>query len=218
MNQKLPGIQAGFRKGRGTGGHIYIICWIRKKAREFQKNIYLFYIDYTKAFNCEDYNKQLKALKMMRIPDHLTCLLRNLSVGQEAIVRTVRIEKGLQQGCLLSPCLSNLYPEHIKRNTGLNELQTGIMIAWGSINNLRYEHDTTLMAKNEEELMSLLMRVKEEREKVSLKLNIKETTIMASDPITSWQIEGEKVKVVTDFPVSGSKITVAGDCNHEIRR
>ena len=100
VNQELPDIQAGFRKGRGTGGHIYIICWIREKAREFQKNIYLFYIDYTKAFNCVDYNKQLKVLKVMRIPDHLTCLLRNLSVGQEAIVRTVRIEKGLQQGCL----------------------------------------------------------------------------------------------------------------------
>ena len=139
-------------------------------------------------------------------------------MGQEAIVRTVRIEKGLQQGCLLLPCLSNLYPEHVKRNTGLNELQTGIKIAWGNINNLRYEHDNTLMARNEEELMSLLMRVKEEREKVSLKLNIKETKIIASDSVTLCKIGGGKVKVVSDFPLSSSKITAAGDCYHVIRR
>ena len=154
----------------------------------------------TKAFDCVDHNKLWKILKEMGLPDHITCLLRNLSVGQEAIVRTVRIEKGLQQGCLLLPCLSNLYPEHIKRNTGLNELQTGIKIAWGNIDNLRYEHDNTLMARNEDKLMSLLMRVKEEREKVSLKLNIKETKIMASDSVTLCKIGRVKGESSVRFP------------------
>ena len=128
----------------------------------------------------------------MGIPDHLTCLLRNLSVGQEATVRTLygtidrfKIEKGVQRGCLLPPCLFNLYAEHIMRKAGLDELQTGIKIGGRNINNLRYTDDTTLVAESEEELKSLLMRVKEESERASLKLNIKKTKIMASGPITS---------------------------------
>ena len=134
----------------------------------------------------------------MGIPDRLTCLLRNLYVGQEATVRTgptdwFQIGKGVRQGCILSPCLFNFYAEYIKQNAGLEEAQAGIKIAGRNINNLRYAGDTTLLAENEEELKSLLMKVKEESEKVGLKLNIQKTKIMASSPITSWQIDGETV-------------------------
>ena len=144
-----------------------------------------------------DHNKLWKILKEMEITDHFTCLLRNLYVGQEAIVRTrhgitdrFQIGKGVHQGCILSPCLFNLYAEYIMQNAGLNETQAGIKIAGRNINNLRYTGDTTLMAESEE-LKSLLMKVKEESEKVDLKLNIQKTKIMASGPITSWQIDGE---------------------------
>ena len=127
----------------------------------------------------------------------------------------MRTEKGVGQGCLLSPCLFNLYAENIMRN---DEVQAGTKIGPTNVNNLRYADDTTLMAESKEELKNLLKRVKEESEKSSLKLNIKNTKIMASSPITSWQIEGEKVEVVTDFLFLGSKITVEGDCSHEIRK
>ena len=153
------------------------------------------------------------------------CLLRNLYAGQEATVRTghgttdwFQIGKGVHQGYILSPCLFTLYAEYIMRNTGLEEAQTGIKIAGRNINNVRYADDTTLMAESEEELKSLLMKVKEETEKVGLKLNIQKTKIMASGPITSWQIDGETVETVTDFIFWSSKITADGDCSHEIKR
>ena len=159
------------------------------------------------------------------MPDHFTCLLRNLYEGQEATVRILngttdwfRIKKGVRQGCLLSPCLFNLYTEHIMRNARLDELQAGIKIGGRNINNLSYADDTTLMAESEEELKSLLMRVKEESERAGWKLSFKKTKIMASGPSTSWQIEGEKVEEVTDFLFLGCKITVDGDCSHEVRR
>ena len=165
-----------------------------------------------------------KFLQEMGIPDHLTCLLRSLYAGQAATVRTghgptdwFQIGKGVCQGCILSPCLFNLYAEYIMRNAGLEEAQAGIKIAGRNINNLRYADDTTLMAENEE-LKSLLMKVKEESEKVGLKLNIQKTKIMASGPITSWQINGETTETVTDFILGGSKITANGDCSHEIKR
>ena len=164
-----------------------------------------------------------KILQEMGISDHMTCLLRNLYAGQEATVRTghgttdwFQIGKGVHQGCILSPCLFNLYAEYIMRNTGLEEAQAGIQIAGRNINNLRYADDTTLMAENEEELKSLLVKV--ESEKVGLKLNIQKTKIMASGPITSWEIDGETVETVTDFIFLGSKITADGDCSHEIKR
>ena len=158
----------------------------------------------------------------MGIPDHLTCLLRNLYAGQEATVRTghgttdwFQIGKGVCQGCILPLCLFNFMEGYIMRNAGLDEAQAGIKIARRNINNLRYADDTTLMAKSEEELKSLLMKVKEESEKVGLKLNIQKMKIMASSPITSWQIDGE---TVSDFIFGGSKITAGGDCSHEIKR
>ena len=160
----------------------------------------------------------------MGIPDHLTCLLRNLYAGQEATVRTghgtidwFQIGKGVQQVCILPPCFFNFYAEYIRRNAVLEETQAGIKIAGRNINNLRYVDDTTLMAESEEELKSLLMKVKEESEKFGFKLNIQKTKIMASGPITSWQIDGERVETVADF-IFGSKITVDGDCSHEIKR
>ena len=160
----------------------------------------------------------------MGIPDHLTCLLRNLYAGQAATVRTghgttdwFQIGKGVHQGYILSPCLFNLYVEYIMRNAGLDEAQAGIKIAGRNIINLRYADDTTLMADSKE-LKSLLMKVKEESEKVGLKLNIQKMKIMASGPITSWQIEGDSMGTVADFIFWDFKITADGDCSHEIKR
>ena len=186
-----------------------------QKAREFQKTIYFCLIDYAKAFDCVDHNKLWKILKETGILDHLTRLLRNLYAGQESTVRTghgttdwFQISKGVHQGCILSPCLFNVYAEYIMRNAGLDELQAEIKMARRNISNLRYTDDNIFMAESEEELKSLLMQVKEESEKVGLKLNIQKTKIMASGPITSWQIDG---KTVTDFILGGSKITADGD-------
>ena len=182
MNRELPDVQASFRKGRGTTDQIANICWIIEKARELQKNICFCFIHYAKAFDCVVHNKLWKILKEMEIPDHLTCLFRNLYAGQEATVRTglgttdwFQIRKGVRQGCILSPCLFNFYAEYIMRNAGLDEAPAGIKIAGRNINHLRYADDTTLIAENEEELMSLLMKVKEESEKVGLKLSIQDT-------------------------------------------
>src|SRR5574337_1114578 len=182
-------------------------------------------MDYAKAFDCVDHNKLWKILKEMGIADHLICLLRNLYAGQEATARTghrttdwFQIGKGVRQGCILSPYLFNLYAEYIMRNVGLEEAQAGIKIARRNINNLRYANDTTLMAESEEELKSLLMKVKVESEKVGLKLNIQKTKIMASGPISLWQIDGETVETVADFMFLGSKTTADGDCSHEIKR
>ena len=161
----------------------------------------------------------------MGIPDHLTCFLRNLYAGQEATVRTghgttdwFQIGKGVCQGCILSLCLFILYAQHIMRNSELDEAQAGIQIPRRNISNLRYADYTTLMAESEEELKSLVVKVKEESEKVGLKLNIHKTKIMASGPITSWQINGETVDMVADFILGGSKITADGDCSHGIKR
>ena len=167
MNHELSNVQAEFRKGGGTRDQIANICWIIKKVREFQKNIYLCFIDYAEALDCVDHNKLWKILQEMGIPHHLTCVLRNLYAGQEETVRTrhgtidcFQIGKGVRQGCILSPCLFNLYAEYIMRNAGLDEAQAGIKLARRNINNLRYADDTTLMAEREEELKSLLMKVK----------------------------------------------------------
>ena len=195
------------------------------KQQSSRQSIYFCFIDYAKASDCVDHNKLWKIFKDMGIPDHLTCLQRNLYAGQEATVRSghrttdwFQVGKGVRQGCILSPCLFNLYAEYIMRNAGLDEAQAGIKIAKRHSNNLRYADDTTLKAESEEELKSLLMKVKEESEKVGLKLNIQKTKIMASGPITSWEIDEETVEIVSDFIFLGSKITAGGDCSHEIQR
>ena len=154
MNQELPYVQAGFRKGRGTRDQIANIYWIIEKVREFQKNIYFCSINYTKAFDCVEHNKLWKILKEMGIPDHLTCPLRNLYAGQEATVITghgttncFQIGKGVCQGCGLLPCLFNLYAEYIMQNARLDQAQAGVKIAGRNINNLRYTDNITLMAE-----------------------------------------------------------------------
>ena len=194
-----------------------------KMQESSRKNIYFCFLDYAKAFDCVDHNKPWKILKEMGIPDHLICILRNLYAGQEATVRNghgttdwFQIGKGVRQGCILSPCLFNFYAECLMRNAGLEEAQAGIKIAGRHINNLRYAEDTTLMAESEEELKSLLTKVKEESEKVGLKLNIQKMKITASGPITSWEIDGETVSDFIFFLCS--KITADGDCSHEIKR
>ena len=187
--------------------------------------MYFCFIDYAKAFDCVDHNIQWKIPQDMEIPEHLTCLLRNLYTGQEARVRTrhgttdwFQIGKGVCQGCILSSCLFNLYAEYIMQNARLDEAQAGIKIARRNINNLRYTDDTTLMAESKGGLKSLLMKVEEESEKADLKCNIQNTKIMASSSITSWQIDGESMETVADFIFLGSKITADGDCSHEIKR
>ena len=189
-----------------------LITEMIKPKGQFQKNIYFTFIECTKSFDCVDDNKLWKILKEMVIPDHLTCILRYLYAGQRARVRTghgttdwFQIGKGVCQGCILSPCLFNLYAEYIKRNSGLNEEQAGIKIARKNINSLRYADDTTLMAESREEIKNLMRKVKVECEKVGLKLNIQKTKIMASGPITSWQIDGETVATLADFILGGSK-------------
>ena len=196
VNHEIPDVQIGFSKGRGTRDQIANIGWIIEKPENSRKNVYFCFIDYDKGFDCVDHNKLWKILKEMGIPDHLTCLMRNLYASQEATVRTghgttdwFQIGKGVHQGCILSPCLFNLYAEYIIQNAGLDEAQVGIKTAGRNINNLRYADDITLIAESEERLKSLLMKVKEESEKVGLKLNIQKTKIMAPDLITSWQID-----------------------------
>ena len=195
-----------------------------KKQENSRKNIYVCLIYYAKAFDCVDHNKLWKILQEMGIPDHFTCLRKNLYAGQKTIVRTgqgttdwFQIGKGVCQGCILSPCLFNLYAEYIMWNAGLDVAQAGMNTARRNINNLTDADDTTLMAESEE-LKRLLMKVKEESEKVGLKLNIQKTKIMASGSITSWQKDGETMETVTDFILGGSKITADVDCGHEIKR
>jgi len=178
MNHELPDVQAGFRKGRGTRDQIANIYWIIKKARVPEKHLLLF-LYYSKDFDCMDNNKLWQILKEMGRPDHLTYLLRNLYAAQKATIRTghgtthwFQIGKRVYQGCILSPCLYNLYAEYIMRNARLEEAQAGIKIAGRNINNLRFADNTTLMAESEEELKSLLLKVKEESQKADLKLNI----------------------------------------------
>ena len=196
-----------------------------EKTKEFQKNIYFCFIDYAKAFDCVGHNKLWKILQEMGILDYLTCLLRSLYSDQEAAVRTghettdwFQIGKGVHQDCILSPCLFKLYAEYIIQNAMLDEAQAGSKISRRNINNLRYADNTTLVAESKEELKSLLMKVKEESEKAGLKLSIQKTEIMASSPITSWQIDGETMETGTDFLFWGSKITADGDSSHEIKR
>ena len=217
-------VQAGFRKGRGTRDQTASICSIIVKAREVQKNIYFCFIDYAKVFDCVDHNKLENSERdgNIRPPD----LPHEKPIcSQEATVSTghgttewFQIGKRVHQGCILSPCLFNFYAEYIMRNAGLEQAQAGIKIAERNINNLRCADDTTLMAESEEELKSLLMKVKVESKKVGLKLNSQKTKIMVSGPITLWEIDGETVETVSDFILGGSKITADGDCSHEIKR
>uniref|UniRef100_A0A803TGN1 Reverse transcriptase domain-containing protein n=1 Tax=Anolis carolinensis TaxID=28377 RepID=A0A803TGN1_ANOCA len=194
-------------------------CW---KLWDFYKSENF---DYSKAFAYVDHNKSWQVLGSMGIGSHLVCLLRNLYNDQVATARTdhgttdwFKIGKGVRQGCILSPYLFNLYAEHIMRHAGLEESKAGVQIAGKNINNLRYVHDTTLMAESEEELRSLITKVKEESAKAGLQLSIKKTKIMATRLMDNWQIEGENMETVKDFIFLGAKITADADCSQEIRR
>ena len=224
MNHELPDVQAGFRKGRGTRDQIANICWIIEKAREFQKISTSALLTTQSLWVCgsqqtvEDSSRDGNTRPPYLPPE-------NLYAGQEATVRTahrtmdwLQTGRGVCQGCILSPCLFNLYAEYIMWHARLDEAHTVIKIARRNINNLRYTDDTTLMAESEEELKNLLMKVKEESEKAGLKLNIQKAKIMVSGPITSWQIDEETMETVTDFIFLGSKITEDGNCSHEIKR
>ena len=228
VNWELLDVQAGFRKGKGIRDQIANIRWIIEKVREFQKKTYFCFIDYAKAFDFVDHNKPWKILRQMGVPDNFTCLLRNLYVGEGVTVRTVhgtldwfQIRKGVHQGCILSPCLSNLDAKYITRCTlsgGMKHKLESRLLGEISITSVcRWHHP---YGESEEELKYLLMKVKEESEKVGLKLNIKKTKIMASGPITSWQIDGETVETRTDFIWGGGGWGVLqnGDCSHEIKR
>ena len=202
MNRELPDVQVGFRKCRGTRDQIANICWIMEKAREFQKNIYFCFIHYAKAFDSVENNTLWKILKEMGIRDYLICLLRNLYAGQKATVRTghgttdwFQKVKEYVKAVYCHPDYLT-YAEYIMRNAGLEETQAGIKISGRNINNLRYADDTTLMAESEEELKSLLMKVKEENGKSWLKAQHSENEDMASGPNTSWKIDGETVETV----------------------
>ena len=210
MNHELPDVQAGFGKGRKTRDQIANICWFTEKAREFQKNIYFCFIDYAKAFDCVDNNKLWTILKEMRIPDYLTCLLRNLYAGQEEAVRTghgttngFQIEKGVHRGIILSPAYLTYMQNTSWETLGWKKKQKLESRLLGEISITSDGDDTTFMVESEEELKSLWMKMTEESEKLGLKLNIKKTKIMASSPITSCQIDEETVEIVAD-PTSPS--------------
>ena len=224
MNYELPDVQPGFKKGKGTRNKISNIRWIIKKAREFQKKTSISALFLPKPFTVW-VTVNWKILKEMGIPDHLTCLLKNLYAGQETRVRTRHGTTGwfqlgtcVHQGCIFSSCFFHLYAESIMRNAGLDEAQARIKTAGRNISYLRYTEDTILMEESEEELKSPLMKVREENEKVDFKLNIQKTMIMASSPITSWQIDGEMVGSVADFVFWASKTTADADYSHEIKR
>ena len=204
VNRENSDVQAGFRKRRGTRDQTDNIHWIIEKAREFQKTSTSASLTTLKPLTVR-ITTNWKILQEMGIPNHLTCLLRNLYAGQEATARSghgttdwFQTGKGVHQGCILSPCLVNLYAKYIMRNAGLDEAQVGIKITGRNRNNLRYADDTTFMAESEQELKSLLMKVKEESEKVGFKLNIQKTKITASGLITSWQIDGETMETMRD--------------------
>ena len=193
INWELLDVQVGFRETRGTRDQIANFHWIIEKAREFLRNIC--FIDYAKDFDCVDHNKPWQILQEMGIPDHPTCLLRNLFADQEVSGRTghgtmdwFQIGKGTCQDCMLPRCLFTFYAEYVMRNARLDELQAGVKIAGRNINNLRYAENTTWMPERKEELRSLFMKVKEESEKAGSNLNIQKMKLMASSPITSWQI------------------------------
>ena len=211
IDQELSVVQAIFWKGRGSRDKIANIHWIIEKAREFQKNTYICFIDYAKAFDYMNHNQLWKVLQVMGMPDHVICLLRNLYAHHEATVRTrhrttdwFQIGKWGHWGCIVWPCLFNLYAEYIMQNGGLDLAQAGMKIAGRSIDNLRYADYTNITVETKEKLKSCLIKVKEESEKVGLKLSIQKTKMMASCPITSWQIDGERM----DFIFLGSKITM----------
>ena len=225
VNKELPDVQAGFRRGRETRDQISNLRWFMEKTREYQKDVYVCFIDYSKAFDCIDHDKLWNCLKLMGIPEHLQELIRSLCENQEATVRTAfgntnwfKISKGIRKGGILSSALFNLYAETIMRRCNLDESLIGVKIGGRNINNLRYADDTTLLAESEQELEYLIRRVKEESERMGLHLNIKKTKIMttADNGTAHIIIDNEKIESVQDFVFLGSKINRSGESGPEI--
>ncbi|XP_049735321.1 transmembrane protein 61 isoform X1 [Elephas maximus indicus] len=225
IDRELPEIQAGFRRGRGSRDIIADVRWILAESREYQKDVYLCFIDYAKAFDCVDHNKLWITLQRMGIPEHLIVLMRNLYTDQEAVVQTeqrdtdwFKVRKGVHQACILSPYLFNLYAEQIIREAGLYEEERGIRIGGRLINNLRYADDTTLLAESEEDLKHLLMKIRDHSLQYGLHLNIKKTKVLPTGPMSNIMINGEKIEVVKDFILLGSTINSHGSSSQEIKR
>ena len=220
VNRELPDVQGGLEKAEDPEIKWLTSAGSSKKQESSRKTSISALLTMPKPLTV-GITIHCRKFWEMGIPDHLTYLVRNLFARQEAAVRTGHGTTDwfqIGKGCILSPCLFNIYAEYVMRNAGLEEAQAGIKIAGRNINNLRYADDTTLMAESEEELKSLLIKVKEESENVGLKLNIQKTKIMASGPITSWEIDEETVETVSDFILGGSKLTADGDCSHEMKR
>ncbi|CAF3391752.1 unnamed protein product [Rotaria socialis] len=225
LEREMPVTQAGFRKGRGTRDQIANLRWLMEKAREYQKEFYLCFIDYSKAFDCVDHEKLWSVLLEMGVPKHLIILMKNLYTNQQATVKTdygntnwFNIGKGVRQGCILSPYLFNLYAEHIMRKAGIEEAAGGIKIGGRNINNLRYADDTTIMAETADDLQYLLRKVKEESAAAGLKLNMKKTFVMTNAPIQEFYIDNDQVEIVKEFIFLGSSINIDGNCSNEIKR
>jgi hypothetical protein len=225
VDRELPANQAGFRKGRGTRDQIANLRWIMERQREFGQEVHVCFIDYSKAFDCVNHAAMWNTLKEMGIPIHLIMLLKSLYADQEAVVRTeygdtdsIKIENGVRQGCILSPCLFNLYAEMIMRNAGMEEALEGVKIAGKIVNNLRYADDTTLLASIKEDLCELIRRVKTESQKAGLYLNTKKTKIMTTADWDKFEVDGEELEVVTSFPFLGSTVEKEGRCEMEVKR
>ena len=214
VERELPDTQAGFRKGRGTRDIIADARWTIEKAREYQKEVNMCFIDYSKAFDCVDHIQMWKILRKMGVSEHLITLIKNLYIKQEATVKTdcgktdwFQIGKGVRQGCILSPYLFNLYAKHIIREAGLEEDERGFKVGGRNINNLRYTDDMTLMAEKEEDLKGLLEKIKEQSEKVDLHLNIKKTKIMSLGGTAKFSLDGEEIEVVESFCLLEQSLT-----------
>jgi hypothetical protein len=225
VEKEIPEVQAGYRKGRGTRDHIANLRWTMERAREYNQDIFLCFIDYSKAFDSVDHSRMWNTLKDMGFPIHLVVLLKSLYENQVARVRTdfgdtdsFGIGKGVRQGCILSPCLFNLYAERIMREAGLEEVEEGIHIGGKVVNNLRFADDSTLAATKEEDLRSLLRSTKKASEKAGLYLNIKKTKVMTTTNVRSFKVDGEDIEVVKNFVFLGSNIQENGECRGEILR
>jgi hypothetical protein len=225
VNAELPDQQAGFRKGRGTRDQVANMRWIMEREREYGRDVFFCFIDYSKAFDSVDHNKLWNVMEEMGVPKHLINLLHNLYVNQVAVVRTARgetsefsIGKGVRQGCILSPMLFNLYGESIMREAGLEHLDAGIRIGGLCINNLRYADDTTLAASFTEDLKNIIRSVKKASEKFGLHLNVGKTKVLSNVPLSSFNVDGTDIEVVHSFNFLGSTISDDGDCSKEIIR
>ena len=225
VKRELPDVQAGFVKGRGTRDQIANVRWMWERAREYNQSVYLCFIDYSKAFDCVDHNVLWNTLRSMGVSEHLIDLQRNLYEGQTATVRTeygsterFRIEKGVRQGCILSPTLFNLYAERIMREAGLEESDIGVRVGGRVLNNLRYADDTTLISETEDGLKMLVENVTKAGEKAGLQLNIKKTKVMSNAGLSSFRTSGGDIEVVQKFNLLGAVLEEEGTCSSEVNR